>query len=220
MIPKTEVEVLNNGTYEATVKGVILMVEKRKVPICPECGRFVDGYQCEGDVVRYVGHNKPINSETGELWQDHLERNSDDPFHYLNREMVSCGKSGEPAEEGETLAFRMEDWGMEDEDPKRVENYQADLIYFTFNRSKFIRLENIIGRVPPDENLAFAVTFVKEGVLNAFFWGVHLNCSRISWRDLDDARVRITRLIRDVGRIGWVTTKDGRKIAVKLEYGV
>ncbi len=196
------------------------MVEKRKVPICPECGRFVDGYQFEGDVVRYIGHNKFVNAETGELWQDHLEQYSGDPFHYLHREAVSCGKSGEPAEEGETLVFRLEDWGMDDEDPKQMENYQADTIYFTFQGSKFLRLENIVGRVSPDKNLQFALLFVKEGVLNAFFWGVHFNCSKVSWRDLDDARVRITKLIPNVGRFGWVTTKDGRKIAVKLEYGI
>lgn len=195
------------------------MVEKRKVPVCPECGRFVDGY-VDGDVIRYVGHNKFINAETGKLWQDHLEQKPNDPFHYLNREAVSCSKSGEPAEAGETLVFRMEDWGMEDEDPKRMENYQADIIYFTFNRSRFIRLENIIGRVSSDENDEFAVLFVKEGILNAFFWGIYLNYGRISWNDLDDARVRITRPIRDIGRIGWVTTKDKRKIPVKLEYDV
>ena len=196
-----------------TVKGVIQMAQTVKVPVCPECCQFVDGYLGEDDVVRYAGHNKFINSETGELWQGHLEQRPDDPFHYLKRQPVSCGKSGEPAGEGQTLVFRVEDWGVKDEDSKLMELFQADMIYFTFNGGRFVRLENIVGKVSSVESDQFAVTFVKDGLLNAFFWGVQFNGDKISWQDLDGARVRITK---HTPRYGLVTTKDRREIPVML----
>lgn len=196
------------------------MVEKRKIPICPECMRFIDGY-VDGDVVRYVGHNKVINSETGELLQEHQDR---DPIYpelsHRHRQVVSCGKSHQPAEKGQTAVFKVESWGMESdlaEDPERMKRYGPALVYYTFNGREFIRLENLVGRVDPDEKHEFASNFVKVGMLNHFLWGVHFTNEKVlTWEGLADAKVSFTRL-RPLTH-AHVTTKDGRRLMIELKY--